>query len=471
MRKFLSIALFLFCSINISARDIYVISSPDGSNRVEFKIHRDAEVHTSYSTVQTTIISSNADLMQETHNVPEKLDFTATRSRSNEKTPHKLTFAFIETSGLKQEEIPFDITLQTYKPKRKTLHLDKNIFIEHTEQNFQTSEPILASDGSVLLSGPYNVFTFLSKIGIELEMRAYNSGFAYRYIVSNQKGDYKLTYEVSAFPATEDFQMARTYSGVMTLPWHYVVTNADKNKERNLVWSEEFNVDGKVNKDLWSFEHGYVRNKEYQWYQEENAEIKDGILTIEARYDSLAEHKITASSINTRGHYEFLYGQLEVRAKIPTVMGSWPAIWTLGRKYEWPSCGEIDVMEYYQINGVPHILANAAWGNDEKWQAIWNSKRIPFSHFLEKDPSWADKFHIWLMDWTENYIRIYLDGELLNDIDITNTINGTRGGKENPFHTPQYILLNLAIGGTNGGEPLLEKFPLKYEIDYVRVYK
>ena len=241
-------------------------------------------------------------------------------------------------------------------------------------------------------------------------------------------------------------------------------------QDRQLIWSEEFNVDGNVNPEYWSFEHGYVRNKEYQWYQEDNATVKNGILTIEARYNKDAEHTITSSSINTRGHFSFLYGQLEVRAKIPAIMGSWPAIWTLGSKYEWPSCGEIDVMEYYQIKGIPHILANAAWGGSQKWQAIWNSKTIPFSHFLEKDAEWADKFHIWLMDWTENYIRIYLDGELLNDIDITNTINGARGGNENPFHTPQYILLNLAIGGTNGGEPLLEAFPLKYEIDYVRVY-
>ena len=241
-------------------------------------------------------------------------------------------------------------------------------------------------------------------------------------------------------------------------------------QERILVWSDEF--DGpSLNRDFWDFEHGYVRNKEYQWYQEDNIGFEDGTLVIEARYDSLAEHSITASSINTRRHFDFLYGQMEVRAKIPAVMGSWPAIWTLGKKYPWPSCGEIDVMEYYQIKGIPHILANAAWGGEERWGAVWNSKRIPYSHFLEKDAAWGEKFHTWLMDWTPEYIRIYLDGELLNDIDISETVNGERGGNENPFHTPQYILLNLAIGGTNGGEPDLAQFPLRYIIDYVRVYK
>ena len=127
-------------------------------------------------------------------------------------------------------------------------------------------------------------------------------------------------------------------------------------------------------------------------------------------------------------------------------------------------------MEYYRINDVPHILANAAWGNDHN-QAVWNSKAIPFTHFTDKDPDWAQKFHVWRMEWQPAYLRIYLDDELLNDIDLTTTVNGTYGGNKNPFHTPQYFLLNLAIGGQHGGEPAPEKYPLRYEIDYIRFYQ
>lgn len=256
---------------------------------------------------------------------------------------------------------------------------------------------------------------------------------------------------------------------------------------QELVWHDEFDGNGSVNKDSWNFEHGFVRNHEYQWYQEDNAYIQNGYLVIEGRLDSVPNPrynanarrndwknqpyaKYSSASINTRGKFEFLYGKLEVRARIPAVIGSWPAIWTLGRKYGWPSCGEIDVMEYYHVNGVPTILANAAWGNDRNG-SVWNSKRIPYQHFLDKDPYWNEKFHIWVMDWTPEYLRIYLDGELLNDVDLSKTINGAAGGNENPFHTPQYILLNLAIGGDNGGEPVADAFPMKYEIDYVRVYK
>lgn len=259
-------------------------------------------------------------------------------------------------------------------------------------------------------------------------------------------------------------------------------------QERNLIFSAEFNEAGisKPDSNVWNYERGFVRNHEDQWYQKDNANIAGGFLTIEGRLDSIPNPRYqqgsndwkrnrpfarySSASINTRGKFEFLYGKMEVRARIPAVMGSWPAIWLLGSKWGWPSCGEIDVMEYYHVSGKPHILANVCWGNDRNG-SVWNSKRIPYTHFLEKDPYWNEKFHVWTMDWTKDYIRIYLDGELLNDIDLSKTINGRAGDNANPFHTPQYILLNLAIGGDNGGHPQADAFPMKYEIDYVRVWQ
>lgn len=258
--------------------------------------------------------------------------------------------------------------------------------------------------------------------------------------------------------------------------------------EWKLVWSEEFNTDGAYNHDVWEPETGFVRNHEDQWYQGENAWQENGCLVIEARREQrenplfrqeggsdwrtgrkLVEY--TSASLTTRRSFSFLYGRLEVRAKIPTSSGAWPAIWLLGKGMPWPSCGEIDVMEYYRIDDVPHILANAAWGNDREYNATWNSKRIPFSHFTEKDPQWAEKFHVWRMDWTQEAIRIYLDDELLNDIPLSQTVNGSIGGHTNPFMRPQYLLLNLAIGGDNGGTIDNGAMPMRYEIDYVRVYQ
>ena len=138
---------------------------------------------------------------------------------------------------------------------------------------------------------------------------------------------------------------------------------------------------------------------------------------------------------------------------------------------EWPSCGEIDLMEYYRIDGVPHILANAAWGNDKRWDAVWNSKKIPFSHFTDKDPDWALKYHLWRMDWNEERIQFFLDGELLNEIPLSTTLNGSIGKGSNPFLSPQYILLDLALGGIHGGPIDDEALPIRYEVDFVRIYK
>ena len=255
-----------------------------------------------------------------------------------------------------------------------------------------------------------------------------------------------------------------------------------------LVWNEEFNYEGVPDPEVWTHEKGYVRNEEYQWYQPDNAVCSNGVLVISGQKEENRKNpnyepnsrdwrknrefiNYTASSIKTQGKKAFQYGRFEIRARIPTAGGSWPAIWTLGESMRWPFCGEIDIMEYYRINGVPHILANTAWGKAQPWQAEWNSSKIQFRRFLRRDPNWADKFHVWRMDWDEDFIRIYLDDQLLNETRLENTYNAPVEDKINPFRQPHYILLNLAIGGTNGGEPDDAAFPLVYEVDYVRVYQ
>jgi beta-glucanase (GH16 family) len=200
-----------------------------------------------------------------------------------------------------------------------------------------------------------------------------------------------------------------------------------------LVWHDEFDTPGRPNPANWTYEHGFVRNHEWQWYQSENATVtEDGVLLITARQEDRPcpwyregskdwKHnrkriECTSASVITRGLHEFLYGRFVIRARIPASRGSWPAIWMLGSKakYGWPSCGEVDIMEYYPKRGVPSILANACWGND-KGGSVWDESVKPFTHFTDKDPLWATQFHIWRMDWDEDYIRIYLDDELLNE--------------------------------------------------------
>ena len=248
-----------------------------------------------------------------------------------------------------------------------------------------------------------------------------------------------------------------------------------------LVWSDEFNEPGKPSTANWSYETGFVRNEEHQWYQSDNATVEGGSLRITGRRQTFRNPNYeagssdwkknrefvnyTSSSIHSRGKRSFKYGRFEIRAKIPAVTGAWPAIWTLGDWGEWPTNGEIDIMEYYGDG----ILANAAWGSTTRWQGVWDSSKKPMSHFYGKDSDWANKYHIWVMDWTPEFIKIYLDGELLNTIETAKTVNADGS---NPFTSRNhYVLLNLALGGNNGGDPSRPNYPITYFVDYVRVYQ
>jgi len=250
-----------------------------------------------------------------------------------------------------------------------------------------------------------------------------------------------------------------------------------------LVWHDEFDQGAKPDTSLWNYEQGFVRNKELQWYQSDNAFVRDGYLHLIARREQLTNPNFkpdakswreqrrvahyTSASIHTKGKFSFKYGVLEVRAKIDTAMGLWPAIWTLGLERPWPEKGEVDLMEFYRINGEAHILANAAWGSAKAYTPIWDSEKIPLRHFLDQKADWAEHFHIWKMVWTEDRIALYLDDELLNEIDLTKVYNAD--GSQ-VFHQEQYILLNLAIG-QQGGDPSSTSFPKTYLVDYVRVYQ
>ncbi|WP_221390398.1 family 16 glycosylhydrolase [Dyadobacter sp. NIV53] len=260
-----------------------------------------------------------------------------------------------------------------------------------------------------------------------------------------------------------------------------VLVSSDPVKAQwKLVWADEFNVNGKPDPKNWKAEQGFVRNHEYQWFQDDNAYCKDGKLIIEAKREKVknpgfvanstnwkenrAYSEYTSSSIITAGKQSWQYGRFEIKAKIDIRSGMWPAFWTLGKHGEWPENGEIDIMEYYRGT----ILANAVWGSMEKWKGIWNTKKKPVAEF--NDPGWSDKYHIWRMDWDEKSIKLYVDDSLMNSIDLEKTYNA-KGPKTNPFRQPHYILLTLAIGGDNGGDPSQTTFPAKFEVDYVRVYQ
>lgn len=257
-------------------------------------------------------------------------------------------------------------------------------------------------------------------------------------------------------------------------------------KERagmQLVWHDEFNTEGVPDTTVWRHERGFVRNHELQWYQPENASCKNGVLLIEGRRTNLPNPQFkegrtdwrnrknitfTSSSIQTRGKKDWLFGTFIIRTRIDTTLGAWPAIWTLGVKDPWPSNGEIDIMEFYRHKNEPIILGNFAWGTGKANVAKWDGAKIPLTHFTKNKPNWVKEFHIWQMDWDKTSLKLYLDGALINEADLKETVNPD--GK-NPFLQPHYLLLNLAIGGDNGGTPRASTSLIRYEVDYVRVYQ
>jgi beta-glucanase (GH16 family) len=254
-----------------------------------------------------------------------------------------------------------------------------------------------------------------------------------------------------------------------------------------LVWSQEFDGAGDPDPAVWVHEEGFKRNNELQWYRRENATLEDGMLVIEGRRERVANPgyeegsgnwrkrrryaEYTSASLTTRGTHEWRYGVFEMRAKIDIRDGLWPAWWSLGSARPWPGCGEIDMMEYYQ--GV--VLANACWKKKgDRWAQHWDSSKTPVGELDEGgDPEtaeadWAGRFHTWRMVWTADAIELSCDGVVLNTIDVTKTWNPDGS---NPFREPHFMLVNLAIGGNQGGDPSATEFPSRYEIDYIRVYQ
>lgn len=118
-----------------------------------------------------------------------------------------------------------------------------------------------------------------------------------------------------------------------------------------LSWADEFEYEGLPDSSKWSYENGYIRNNELQYYtkrRSKNARVENGTLIIEFRKDNYSGHSYTSASLHTRNKAEWQYAKIEVRAKLPTGRGMWPAIWMLGTNIDevgWPACGEIDIME------------------------------------------------------------------------------------------------------------------------------
>lgn len=263
-------------------------------------------------------------------------------------------------------------------------------------------------------------------------------------------------------------------------------------KNWKLVWSDEFNYRGLPDDTKWSYESGFVRGVEKQFYtakRSENTYVRNGFLTIVAKKESYRNPKFkrtaldnseyrlkhldslpisvknmrdsvvnyTSGSLTTLGKFSWKYGKIEIRAKMPRGSGVWPAIWMMGvnrSEVGWPRCGEIDIVEF--LGRKPNGFYSSAHHLDAQ-----TGKKRSYSFYNEvKNPPYK-AFHKYGIEWNEKEIVFFFDGVQYHSIQ----------NSSETFKKPFYLLINLALGGKFGGDLDERTLPQKFVIDYVRVYQ
>lgn len=249
-----------------------------------------------------------------------------------------------------------------------------------------------------------------------------------------------------------------------------------------LVWRDEFSQNGNPDPAKWDYEEGFVRNEESQYYtrnRPENARIEDGHLIIEGRKEFFSNPKYdpsgktwqtqrpnaeyTSASLITQDKASWQYGRLEVRAKVPSGQGAWHAIWMMGinrTQVGWPKCGEVDILEYIG-NRDPKTVYGTIHYPIEDGQYKSNGGTIKTSL-----PPY-EGFHVYALGWDEKEIRWFFDKRLFHSFPL-NTANEPDG---NAFRKPFYLLINLAMGANWPGPVNPEHTPMRFVVDYVRVYQ
>ena len=240
-----------------------------------------------------------------------------------------------------------------------------------------------------------------------------------------------------------------------------------------MVWSDEFDVDGLPDPKKWANDTAFNQkgwfNHEQQYYsgpRAENAVVRDGRLIITARKETRSAapdwggQKYTSARLLTRGLGEWTTGFFEIRAKLPCGLGTWPAIWMLGTHGDWPANGELDIMEHIgrnpgRVMSTVHTPAGSGAHGVGAVVTVLDA---------------CGAFHRYQMLWTERDITFGVDG--VNDLTYPRLDVGAAGAARAwPFDGPQFLLLNLAIGGDLGGPVDDSIFPVTMEVDYVRVWQ
>lgn len=242
---------------------------------------------------------------------------------------------------------------------------------------------------------------------------------------------------------------------------------------QELVWSDEFNYEGAPDTTRWQYSLGNGcpslcgwGNNELEYYTDydENVRVGEGKLIIQAKYnpnDSLK--KYTSAKLITKGKGDWKYGYIEVKAKLPEGVGTWPAIWmmpTVSKYGGWPKSGEIDIMEHVGFDQ-GNVLGTVHTG---AFNHVIGTQQTDTIHIADA----SNAFHVYAIDWTPEKIDFIADGV------VYNTFQNNGGDTDNwPYDEKFYLILNLAVGGNWGGKKGVDNsiWPQQMEVDYVRVYK
>ena len=267
------------------------------------------------------------------------------------------------------------------------------------------------------------------------------------------------------------FKILKINTILFTIGFFVVGCSTDEKQKvttmTQLVMQDEFDTAGAPNNALWSYNigtgsNGWGNNElEYYTNRPQNIKVEDGMLKITAIRELYMGSGYTSARIHSMGKFEQKHGRFEARIKMPYGKGLWPAFWLLGANsntVSWPQCGEVDIMEYLGSN--PTSIFGTLHG-----PGYSGANAITKNYTLSNNRFDTD-FHIFGIEWGEDYINYYVDDVLYNQI------TPAKVPGEWVFNQPFYIILNLAVGGNYPGSPNSETvFPQTMLIDYVRVYQ
>lgn len=247
-------------------------------------------------------------------------------------------------------------------------------------------------------------------------------------------------------------------------------SNDEKQKvitKTKLVMSEEFNVDGAPDPNMWTYNIGTGSNgwgnNELQYYTDrpQNIKVENGMLKITAIKEQFMGAGYTSARIISKGKFEKKYGRIEARIKMPLGQGLWPAFWMLGSNIDqvsWPQCGEIDIMEYLGNN--PIRMFGTVHGPG------YSGGESISKQFILSNSRFDTEFHVFGIEWDKDNINFYVDDFLYH------TVKPKDVPGEWVFNQSFFMILNIAVGGNLPGSPNSQtSFPQSMLVDYIRVYE